>query len=211
MLEAGASVNKANPSGLTPLMHAAASGHEAVVQRLLRAGPVVHAENENNVSAVMMAWRNGHSRCANAMVEHLTVAGETESSADPYTIPQTIYEACNGSTARVGTWLDRGGHINALFNLPDGGPGYTLLNLAAGVGQVPLIETLLARGASIDQATRNGHTPLMWAAYAGHLDAVRTLLRAGANPWMKSWAKTWARSWTARDYATSEGHLECAR
>ena len=54
--------------------------------------------------------------------------------------------------------------------------------LAAGAGDRPLIERLVAAGANIDQQNNNGACPLEYAAAAGHIDVVRQLLAAGANP-----------------------------
>ena len=49
-----------------------------------------------------------------------------------------------------------------------------------------LIRLLLAAGASVNPADRDGWTALMYAAQADYSDAVRELLRAHANPSLKN-------------------------
>ncbi|BEL05704.1 hypothetical protein Q0Z83_038950 [Actinoplanes sichuanensis] len=60
--------------------------------------------------------------------------------------------------------------------------GATALTLAGDLGDIPLIDALLARGVPPDETDGNGLTALHNAAGCGHLDAVRRLLRAGADP-----------------------------
>ena len=45
-----------------------------------------------------------------------------------------------------------------------------------------LVEMLIARRASVNQTTRRGHTPLIFAAGRAHNDIVRVLLDHGADP-----------------------------
>jgi hypothetical protein len=59
---------------------------------------------------------------------------------------------------------------------------YTGLLAAAGRGDAAEIERLVARGAKVDVRDGYGRTPLHVAAYGGHADAIRGLVKAGANP-----------------------------
>ena len=57
----------------------------------------------------------------------------------------------------------------------------TQLMWAACQGDVDTVRDLIARGATIDIATKNGLTALMFAAHNGHTDTVAELLRSGAH------------------------------
>jgi hypothetical protein len=59
---------------------------------------------------------------------------------------------------------------------------YTGLLAAAARGDSAEIERLVARGAKVDVRDGYGRTPLHVAAYGGHADAMRALVKAGANP-----------------------------
>ena len=59
---------------------------------------------------------------------------------------------------------------------------YSGLLAAAARGDVQGIARLLAAGARVDVRDWYGRTPLHVAAYGGHHDAMRALVRAGADP-----------------------------
>ena len=56
----------------------------------------------------------------------------------------------------------------------------TPLNLASRNGSAAMIDTLAAAGADVNYPTATGATPLMMAAVAGRVDAVRRLIEQGA-------------------------------
>ena len=45
-----------------------------------------------------------------------------------------------------------------------------------------IIQLLIQGGADPNKASRNGQTPLHWAAAEGHKDVIPILLKGGANP-----------------------------
>lgn len=59
---------------------------------------------------------------------------------------------------------------------------YTGLFAAAAHGDSAEIERLVARSAKVDVRDGYGRTPLHVAAYGRHADAMRALVKAGANP-----------------------------
>jgi ankyrin repeat protein len=67
-------------------------------------------------------------------------------------------------------------------NFPLNDAGWTLLHVAAQVGNEGLVETLLRQGANpnVQEANENW-TPLHVAALNGHADLVSLLLKSGAK------------------------------
>ena len=59
---------------------------------------------------------------------------------------------------------------------------YGGLFAAANTGDVAAIVKLIGGGAAVDARDGHGRTPLHVAAYAGRHDAMRALVKAGANP-----------------------------
>jgi hypothetical protein len=59
---------------------------------------------------------------------------------------------------------------------------YTAIMAAAARGDAKAIEALAARGERADARDAYGRTPLHVAAYGGHHEAMRALVRSGADP-----------------------------
>jgi ankyrin repeat protein len=59
--------------------------------------------------------------------------------------------------------------------------GEFLIHIAAGTGNVPMLECLIQRGAKIHATTQRLLTPLHYAARMGHVEAVNYLIMQGAT------------------------------
>ena len=57
-----------------------------------------------------------------------------------------------------------------------------MLHLAAAGGSVEIISTLLQTGVEIDATDAFGKTPLEWARWRDHADAVALLLESAKEP-----------------------------
>jgi hypothetical protein len=79
-------------------------------------------------------------------------------------------------------------------------PSGQLLSAAAS-GKTAEVEALLARGAQIEAADKDGRTPLMLAAGHNRAAAVKLLLSKGANPEARD-----RQGWTAYGLALLAGH-----
>jgi ankyrin repeat protein len=58
------------------------------------------------------------------------------------------------------------------------------LFVAALIGDLIKVQTLLENGANPNTKDNNGWTPLHWAAFKDYVDVVRVLLERGADPWI---------------------------
>lgn len=85
--------------------------------------------------------------------------------------------------------------------------GWAPLHYAATKGNLEMLRLLLARDAYIDTESPNQTTPLMMAAqYSGSVEAVKFLLRQGADPWVKNQV-----GMTALDFARRGGNGDIIR
>lgn len=82
----------------------------------------------------------------------------------------------------------------------------TALHVACLHGQLAVVKNLLNElHIDIDYLDRTGSTALMYAAYAGHMDIVKFLLKHGANPGIKN-----LKGGTAAKYAAYAGYRDIA-
>lgn len=81
--------------------------------------------------------------------------------------------------------------------------GWTALHYAAAAGADDIVRMLLERHAYIDAESPNKTTPIMMAAWNGHIWTVKLLLDEGADATLKN-----ERAMTAVDFAKVGGHKE---
>ncbi|GIL68011.1 hypothetical protein Vafri_21339 [Volvox africanus] len=165
----------ARPSyvGASPLHLAAAHGHLAVCEVLLRApGCDLAARTAQGRTALHLAARNGHETIVALLLRSAATAAAATNAA--------------AAVSAVGAPLGSGGvaaqsHMLAeVVDATDIG-GHTALHHAAALGHWRVVEELWPRGASIDAADGRGRTPLHYAAMAGHVETAGRLIIAGAG------------------------------
>lgn len=89
-------------------------------------------------------------------------------------------EAVKGEKGdEVMKFLERGGPTP--INATDGDTGDTALHIVVRRANVPYINYLIGKNASLNPRNRNGETPLLLAARAGSTEIVTVLVRAGAD------------------------------
>lgn len=82
----------------------------------------------------------------------------------------------------VELFISQGADVNGKC----GGSGPTPLMYAAGAGRCDLAQLLLAKGAKVNDALKNGMTALMAAALKNRVEMVKLLLKKGADVNMKN-------------------------
>ena len=155
------------------LPFAAGSGHEDVVELLLKEVPreVLRGSNEAP-RAVAKAAEQGHQ----GVVERLLAAGlDVDLESDGYT---PLQQAClNGRKAVVEYLLTAGADVNKATKSRQRPP----LFFASWRGKREVVELLLGAGAEVNKTDENGESPLLAASMRGNWEVVELLLDAGAE------------------------------
>ena len=171
----GIDINLAYENGSTPLYLAAQYGYVEVVKMLLAArGIKVDLANEVGATPLCVVAQDGHVEVAKLL---LAAPGINVNSAtsDLGSTPLSLAAHCGREDV-----------VELLLHAPDididarKHSGSTSLYLAVQKNFPGIVEQLLKRGADVNLATNDGSTPLCAAADRGHVEIVRTLLRAPA-------------------------------
>ncbi len=177
----------------TPLLDAAYSGDSARVAALLKAGANPDEANQFGASPVLEAARRGDA----AVLQLLLKAGADPESANAEGETALMLVARTGNIEAARLLLKHGAKVDAREKWG----GQTALIWAAAQNQAAMVQFLISKGATVDARSvvrdwprrmtaeerpkdmnRGGMSALMFAARDGHIDVVRTLLKAGADP-----------------------------
>jgi cytohesin len=153
------SVQSADALGNTPLMWAAAYGHEDVVQFLLANKAAVNARNQEEKTALHWAVGNG-----NKDVVALLLSNGADVNARDRMGAAPLHWAAESDKVDddvVALLLARGADVNAQDE-----DGRTPLHWAAGSGRLDVVKLLLANHADANTKDRLGYTPLDCALHS---------------------------------------------
>ena len=187
-LDAGTDVNAKSPDGATALQWAVHGDQELMVELLLEVGADVGITNRYGVSAASLAAENGNS----IILKRLLEAGSNPEQTMPGGETLLMTAARTGEPETMRTLLGYGANPNRRETTR----GQTALMWAAANNNAEAIQLLAEHGADINTKTDNpsrsadspfayapptGFSPLMFAVRAGHIEATRALLDAGAE------------------------------
>jgi ankyrin repeat protein len=185
----------------TPLLLAAANGHDTAVSLLLAGDSIdINCEDKHGRTPVSWAAENGHEA---VMKQLLATDGVNPNSKDNYDQTPLSWAAANGHSAVVDL-LSAKDRVNSA--LRDTLYGSTLLSRAAKDGNEAAVKLFLTH-IHPDSMDESGQTPLTLAAAHGH-DAIVKLMTAmdNVNPdFMDSQGKT------ALMWAGKSGHESVVR
>jgi ankyrin repeat protein len=160
LLKAGADANAALPGGETALMTAARTGNADAVLALVRHGANVNAkEPGRGQTALMWAAAEGHAAAVKVLLEN---------GAD-------MHARSQGAAGRGGAGAGRGGRANPVTAATPDSPPRAIAGATPEEGK-PAPAPRAARPAATD------FTPFLFAVRGGHIDTVKVLLAAGADP-----------------------------
>lgn len=194
-----ADVNVADVDGTTPLHYAARANEPELVALLLRGGANPKAANRYGATALYLAALNGNA----AMVSRLLDAGAHANTSLPEGETTLMTAARTGDVDTVRVLLEHG----AAVNVAERWQGQTALMWAAHENHSDVVQLLIDRGAAIEarsaklpgapprdvkktgialqplheQFPKGEFTALLFAARQGADDAVRQLVKAGAD------------------------------
>jgi ankyrin repeat protein len=195
LLQAGADPNVRLLSGESIVMTASQSGNGDVVRALLTAGGDANAAVTREQTALMWAANRDHHAAVKALIdfgadvharsevrEHYTKAEKEQDSSDDY----KRWLELGGNNALM--FATRAGSLQSARYLVAAGAdvnshnafGTSPLIMAIHGGNIDLVEFLIGQGADVDDE-QSGHTALHAAVLRGNLEAVRTLIDAGAR------------------------------
>lgn len=174
LCESGASLEKAQTSGVTPLHVAAAAGHWSVVRSLckVRACPD-RAELTRGTTPLLSAAEQGHVKVVEALCA--SRAQKDQASLDGVTPLHVAVQMGNSPVAQM---LCRAGAQRNKANAQ----GITPLHIASAMGHEELVRFLCLEKAEPNRRDkRRNATPLLIACEKGHASAARALCLAGAD------------------------------
>jgi ankyrin repeat protein len=200
LIAAGADVDAANDYGVTPLSLACLNGSAPMVEKLLNAKANPNSALSAGETALMTCARTGNVNAVTALIAHGANVNAREARHGQTALMWAVTEK---HVAVARTLLDHGAEVGASSET-----GFTPLLFAAQDGDPEMVRTLLAAGASVNEATPpptfteaydsyslktrrvlanpeappGGTTPLLMAAASGHEAIALDLLEHGANP-----------------------------
>jgi cytohesin len=198
LVKAGADLKSRTDDDWTALPVAAANGHRSAVDGLIAAGAPVNYVPEPSQGSQSVSARadvtagnpfQARKRCWSALyaaaqaghaeiVDHLLDAGADTGQLDEDGVSALEAAAFRHHEAVVEVLLTRAALPQDQMD--------KALHRAAQIGNVRIAVKLLMAGASLNSHLRDrsqfGDTPLFAAAALGHIDLVRELLAAGADP-----------------------------
>jgi ankyrin repeat protein/predicted aspartyl protease len=188
-------------TGRTPLMIAASVGRADVVVALCKLGVDVDAKDADENTALMYAARNAQPQSTKALlsaganykltsdsmtalhlaarsgdlgsVKALLASGADCDAPDSDHETPLMYALLPNYQDVAHALLDAGARVNIEDKY-----GTSPLTYAAAYADLPMVKSLIARGAKVNPA---GRTPLMFAATAGNFEVAKFLLSEGAK------------------------------
>jgi hypothetical protein len=151
---------------------------------------------ERGETPLMQAIQSGDFAAARKLI----AKGADVNAADKDGNTALQLAAGRGDEATTRLLLQAGANVHARRN---GRLNYGALDYAARSGNGPTVRVLLSAGARVNDAPREGWTPLMFAMLSGRLEVVEALLAGGAAVNVRS-----PTGWTALKEAQMRGHRE---
>ncbi len=163
------------PIAVAPIAEAAQRGDVETVLRLLKSGADVNAAQGDGMTALHWASDRGDMTLVTALLAakpNLKVV----TRIGAYTPLHLAGKSGNGDV--VAALVKAGSDVKAAT-----ASGATALHFAAKAGDVRSIEALAAAGADVNaRESQWEQTPLIFAAEYNRADAIRVLIKRGANP-----------------------------
>lgn len=187
----------ANILGQPPLLHAVQAGKTGAVQMLLKNGANINALNGRRENALMIALKQKNPKLATDLINR--GINLYQQDIDRWTaLHHTVYQ--NNGDLMVKIVRKEPKLLNVTTNA-----GFTPIMTAIWQGNKPMVDVLLALGASLDVKDTGGNSPLHLAVSRNQYDVAKELLDSGTNPNVEN-----TKGWTPMDNAVSDNNTDMA-
>ena len=165
-LKAGADIEQRNIQGLQPLERAVHWSTPEVAKALLEAGADINAIGDGGCRPLHIAVSNGNLAMVNILLGHeANPNGKDNYGRSP------LFDAVVSDKTDIGlALLDAGGDANTTMDIT------SLLHIAVALGSAPMVQALLAAGADVNAADKDGNTSLHKAVFRQSPDMLNILL-----------------------------------
>lgn len=163
-----------NQRHATPLISAIEYGCRDSVDVLLAFGANANHLLPNGLFPLMLAVQNNCSEVAIALIKNGRDLNHNQKLDNGVTALHVAIE--NQMRDVAGLLIAQG----CALDIPRHADGYTAWHAAAALGELALIQAMVARGAPIESALESKKTALHLASEAGHLEVVNFLIGQGA-------------------------------
>jgi uncharacterized protein len=173
-------------------LQAVKTGDAAIVEKMLDAEPgLANAKSEQGQSAMLVAVYNGKKEIRDLLLARGVALDLHEAAAA-------------GHLERVKQLVDKNAGLAKSYS-PDGFP---VLALGAAFGNLPVVQCLFQKGASVNAAATNGtgYNALTGAVTSGHQEIAAWLLEKGADPNYR-----YGPGYSPLLAAAANGHLEIVK
>lgn len=160
--------------GIIALHVAAQGGHLGTVKLLVEAGSPVDVKDEEGMTPLLNAVKGNYASVAFYLVEHGANPNDVyiDDKGKRHNLLMDSILVTNTNFSLL--LIEKG--ANTSFADDD---GVTVTCQAAYMGQLPVVQALLAKGVDITQVNEEGINPLIAAASEGHVEVVNALLAVG--------------------------------
>lgn len=172
--ERGANMESKNKKNQTPLLAAASKCRAEAVSALVAAGVNLNAKDQKKQTALIHLAKSKKRSSIPAM-EALLEAGADTSIAPMDDMTPLQITSKDGNAEKTRLLLAHGADPNLMHG------SQHAIHLAAKKKKTEVITMLVEAGADLNEKDDTGKTPLFYAADTNNKDAVKALLRAGAN------------------------------
>jgi ankyrin repeat protein len=161
------------PNGVTTLMRAAAHGRPDVVDRLLRKGAQVDAQDAFGNTALAYALAHKHEEPVRPLLSH----GADPNATDSEGLTPLMVAVSMRLPLAIAALIEARADVNAVH----ADTGYSVLQGAVIYADEQTICTLIEAGAEVNYSGPRGTTALMGAASRSRAGVIEALIDAGAN------------------------------
>ena len=193
-LPRGLSFDSRDAEGRTPLMNAALNGNVQAVESLMKRGADPSLMDNKGWNTLHNAAQGGNTDIISLIHAHLP---NIESKTGEGHTPLMVAALC-GKLHAVKWFLEKGATVACECNR-----GWNTLHCAAQGGDTDIISLIHTHLPNVESKTGEGLTPLMVAALAGKLHAVKWFLEKGATV-----ASECNRGWNTFHYAAKGGDTD---